>query len=202
MGCTYKKRLSEELKNIYIEAEQIFDVEIRTECFLTYYKYVKATSHGNDDERFWVERFDIILACIMKKMEENDFEAALQLLSYISTDVQQLPMLQYYKGIMLYQHENYVEAACLFEQIADYFGDRENYHFFRGNCYYFSHKYVEAEICYRLALQIRKSFTEAENNIAVLHGDLPMNSLELYPWKSSLCDNSSEYKKMADFYIF
>ena len=67
MGCTYKKRLSEELKNIYIEAEQIFDVEIRTECFLTYYKYVKAISHSDDNECFWVGRFDIILACIMKK---------------------------------------------------------------------------------------------------------------------------------------
>ena len=33
----------------------------------------------------------------------------------------------------------------------------------------------------------------------MLHGDLPMDNLELYPWKSTLCDDSSEYKKWLIF---
>ena len=188
-----------ELKNIYHEAEKIFDIEIRTECLLTFYKYLNNVSNNEEDNVFWEERFDIILACIMKKMEDGDSESALQLLGFITADVQQLPMMQYYKGIMLYQNKNYIEACQVFEQIADYFGDRENYHFFRGNCYYLSHKYTEAEICYRLALQIRKSFTEAENNIAVLHGDLPVDRLETYPWISSLCNSSKGYKSWPIF---
>ena len=41
-------------------------------------------------------------------MEDGDSESALQLLGFITADVQQLPMMQYYKGIMLYQNKNFV----------------------------------------------------------------------------------------------
>lgn len=64
----------DDFRKIYIEAEKLYDVEIRSECLLALEQYIKSVKlqKKDIDFSFWEDKCYILLAVMMKYLEIHD----------------------------------------------------------------------------------------------------------------------------------
>lgn len=190
----------DDFRKIYIEAEKLYDVEIRSECLLALKQYIKSVKlqKKDIDFSFWEDKWYILLAVMMKYLEIHDGKNALKIYNLFSGDIKESSNMLYYLGLIYYENKEYSKMIKTYNGIKNIFYDRENFHFFLGNAYYKLDMYLKAKCCYESALKIRKGFKEARINLDIIK-NISHSEIEYYPWKSSIENNGINFKKWPIF---
>lgn len=189
----------DEFKNIYLEAEKIYNIEVRAECFLSLVQYIPYIKNADIDISFWRNRGEILLAYMMKLIENHDGHKALYIYNLLPNNIRKQSDMLYYLGLIYYENKEYNKMIDVYKQIKNVYDDRENFHFFLGNAYYQIGLYEKAKLSYKVALRIRKNFKEARKNFNLLDKGMYCQDIEYYPWKSSIEANGINFKKWPIF---
>lgn len=89
----------DEFKNIYLEAEKIYNIEVRAECFLSLVQYMPYIKNAEIDISFWGNRGEILLAYMMKLIENHNGDKALYIYNSLPNNIRKQSDMLYYLAI-------------------------------------------------------------------------------------------------------
>lgn len=195
-----------ELKEMYIKSLSKYDVKSMSDIMCANIDRVLEEAAINCTEpyfdEFWSKRAMITVWDMFLSLVNHDPDRALKLIAYIPVSIKKKIGIGYYYGLCYYEMEEWDRAVTYFYEYLTkkFFNDNDLAWFFLGNALYKMEYYDAAINAYHNALNIKKKFTEAKNNLNLAEKYIQSNDyLELYPWKSYLNMNELSFYDIPIF---